>query len=85
MDDIITVHEVTHSLKGTRIPGMLIKLDIAKAYNKLSWHYLEAILKAHGFNSEWVEWVMALVSSPFYSILLNGSLTRLLSPSRGIR
>ena len=28
---------------------------------------------------------MALVSSPFYSILLNGSPTRLFSPSRGIR
>ena len=84
MDGIIAFHEVTHSLKCTKLPGMLIKLDISKAYNKLSLQYLEAILKAHGFNVEWVEWVMALISSPFYSILLNGSLSRLFSPTRGI-
>ena len=83
LDGIIVVHEVTHPLKCTKIPGMLIKLDIAKVYDKLSWKYLEAILKAHGFSVEWVEWVMALVSSPLYSIILNGS--QLFSPTRGIR
>ena len=37
LDGIIGVQKVTHSLKCTNIPGMLIKLDIAKAYDKLSW------------------------------------------------
>ena len=64
---------------------MLIKLDIAKAYDKLRWNYLEAILNAHSFSPEWVEWVMALVSSPFYSIILNGYPTRLFPPSSGNR
>ena len=36
LDGIITVQEAIHSLKCTRIPGMLIKLDIAKSYDKLS-------------------------------------------------
>ena len=64
---------------------MLIKLDIAKAYDKLNWHYLEKVLRAFGFCQDWVEWVMALVSTPFYSILLNGSPTRLFLLTRGIR
>ena len=64
---------------------MLIKLDIAKASDKLSWEYLKEMLKAFGFCREWIEWVMGLVSSPFFSILLNGSLTRCFLPSRGIR
>ena len=85
MDGIITVQETIHSLKCTRSPGMLIKLDIAKAYDKLSWEHLKEMLKAFGFCREWIEWVMGLVSSPFFSILLNGSPTRLFSPSRGIR
>ena len=85
LDGIITVQEAIHSLKCTRIPGMLIKLDIAKAYDKLSWEYLEKMLQAFGFCQEWVEWVMGLVSCPFFSILLNKSPTRLFSPSKGIR
>ena len=72
-DGIITLREAIHSLKCTRIPGMLIKLDIAKAYDKLSWECLERVLQDFGFCQEWVEWVMGLVSSPFFSILLNGS------------
>ena len=37
LDGIILVQETIHSLKMTRSPGMLIKLDIMKAYDKLSW------------------------------------------------
>ena len=64
---------------------MLIKLDIAKDFDKLNWNYLEKVLQEFGFCQEWVEWVMGLVSSPFYSILLNDSPMRLFSPSRRIR
>ena len=64
---------------------MIIKLDIAKGYDKLSWQYLEEILRAHGFSLEWVEWVISLVTSPFYSILLNGSPIGLFTHTKGIR
>ena len=36
MDGIIVVHETIHSLNQTQQMGMLIKLDIEKAYDKLS-------------------------------------------------
>ena len=85
LDGIIAFHETIHSLKCTKRHGMLIKLDIAKAYDKLSWQYLEAILKARGFRSKMGRMVMALVSSPLVSILFNGSPSRLFSPTRGIR
>ena len=64
---------------------MLIKLDISKSYDKLSWKYMEKMLRAYGFNMEWVEWVMALFTTPFFSILLNGSSTNIFKPSCGIR
>ena len=76
LDGVILVHEVIHSLKSTRRPSMLIKLDIEKAYNKLSWQYMDKMLEAFGFSPDWVEWVMSLVTTPFFNILLNGSLTR---------
>ena len=52
LDCIIVVHETIHSLKCTKHLGMLVKLDISKAYDKLSWQYLEEILRVHGFSSE---------------------------------
>ena len=85
LDGIILVQETIHSLKVTKKQGMTIKLDIAKAYDKLSWQYMRSILKAFGFGMEWVEWIMNPVSTPFFFILLNGSPTRILHPSRGIK
>ena len=36
LDGIILVHETIHSLKATKTPGMILKLDLSKAYNKLN-------------------------------------------------
>ena len=35
LDGIILVHEIIHSLKTTKKPSMLVKMDIAKSYDKL--------------------------------------------------
>ena len=37
MDGIILVHELLHSIGMQKMPGLLIKLDIAKAYDKIKW------------------------------------------------
>ena len=37
LDGIILVHETIHSLKNTKTLGMLPKLDLSKAYDKLNW------------------------------------------------
>jgi hypothetical protein len=72
MDNVIFVHEVLHSLKSTKKPGMLIKLDLSKAFDCLSWKYMQSLLLAFGFSSDWVNWILNLTSSAFFSILVNG-------------
>eukprot|EP00253_Pinus_taeda_P024479 PITA_24479 len=64
---------------------MIMQLDITKAYDKLSWLYIRAILKAYGFDHNWIKWVMALVTTASCSIILHDSLLRTFKPSRGIR
>ena len=68
LDDIILVHETIQSLKVTKKSGMLIKLDIFKAYEKISWKYMEKMLEAFGFEEYWESWVMNLVTTPFFLI-----------------
>eukprot|EP00253_Pinus_taeda_P023057 PITA_23057 len=42
------------------------------------------MLKAYGFDHNWIRWVMALASTANFSILLNGSPSRTFMPSRGL-
>ena len=64
---------------------MIMQLDIAKAYDKLSCSYIRAILKAYGFDHNWIKWVMVLVTTASCSILLNGAPSKTFKPSRGLR
>ena len=84
-DGIIVAQEVIHSLKNVSNQGMIIKLDLEKAYDHLSWAYLEGILKAHGFDERWVKWILSMVSTPVMSVMLNGTPTEAFNPSRGLR
>jgi len=77
--------EVIHSLKNSRNPGMLIKLDLAKAYDRLSLGYLEGILKAHGSDPRWVKCIVSMVSTLVLSVMLNGTPTEAFNPSQGLR
>eukprot|EP00253_Pinus_taeda_P020401 PITA_20401 len=52
-DGIILTHEIIHSLKTSKKQGMLLKLDLSKDFDSLSWNYMEKILLAFGFNTSW--------------------------------
>eukprot|EP00253_Pinus_taeda_P028760 PITA_28760 len=49
LDNILLVQEMIHSLHSRKEAGMLMQLDLSKAYDKVSWRYLEAVLDAFGF------------------------------------
>ena len=64
---------------------MLLKVDLVKAYDKVDWDFLKEILTTYGFSHDWVKWIGNLVSSAFFSILVNGSPSDTFHPSRGLR
>eukprot|EP00253_Pinus_taeda_P015484 PITA_15484 len=84
-DGIILTHEIIHSLKQSKKPGMLLKIDLSKAFDSISWEYMQKVLKAFGFDNAWIRWVSSLISSAFFSILINGIPTSTFRSSRGIR
>jgi hypothetical protein len=40
LDSVILAHEVIHSLQNTKTPGMLLKLDLSKVFDKIRWEYM---------------------------------------------
>lgn len=81
LDGIIATREIIHSFKQSKYIGMMIKLDMYKSYDRISWDYLTQVLDAFGF--AW-KWIYSLISSPFFSILINDSPSTLFSSSCGL-
>jgi hypothetical protein len=84
LDSVILSHEAIHSLKSSHIPNMIIKIDLSKSFDKLSWQYMKSLILGLGFSNDWVDWVLSLTSSTFFSILVNESPSQTFTPSRGI-
>ena len=85
LDGVVIASEAIHSMATSKEKAMFIKLDLAKAYDRVSWEFLGHLLHAFGFDMEWVDWILSCVTSPSFSVLINGEPTDLFSASRGIR
>jgi len=85
LNNILQAHEVVHSLMSNRQAGMIMQLDLKKAYDNLNWTYIRKVLLAFGFDHNWVRWVMALVNCYSFLILVNCSPSKTFKPSRGLR
>ena len=80
-ETIHTMHVRKKGKKGT----MALKLDISKAYDQVEWPFLKKIMEKMGFPTRWIERVMSCVTTPFFSILVNGKPHGMIHLSRGIR
>jgi hypothetical protein len=61
-----------HKEKGS--PRCTLKVDLVKAYDSVSWDFIIYCLSCFGAPPKFVGWVKTCISTPSFSIALNGSL-----------
>lgn len=64
---------------------MAIKLDLQKAYDRVSWEFIHTVLLHLGFNEVFSNWVLSCISSVTFEILVNGGKPENFRPSRRLR
>ncbi|GKE62850.1 RNA-directed DNA polymerase, eukaryota, reverse transcriptase zinc-binding domain protein [Tanacetum coccineum] len=62
-----------------------MQIDIQKAYDTVSWSFLEDILGKFGFYKKMITWIMTCVKSTSFSIYLNGDMHGFFKGGRGLR
>jgi hypothetical protein len=87
-DNFLVAYESYHTIKNKRIGkfgSCAVKLDMHKAYDRVEWCFLESIMIKLGFDPDWVELIMACVSSVRYKVRFNNGESELIIPTRGLR
>lgn len=85
-DNVLVAFESFHYMKRkTRGKQSIsaLKIDISKAYDRVSWAYLELMLERLGFAKKWIDWMMLCVSSVDFRVLVNDQSVGPILPSRG--
>lgn len=73
LDDPLMVSEFISWFKKKKQKFLIFKVDIKKAYESISWEYLDQIMVLMGFGDKWCLWIRGLFKNSRSSILVNGS------------
>ncbi|CAN0866808.1 Transposon TX1 uncharacterized 149 kDa protein [Linum grandiflorum] len=71
IDNVMVAFETIHSMRRRRTGKwgkVAVKIDISKAYDRVEWRYLEAVLHKVGFTDKWIRWMMMCVTSVWYTV-----------------
>ncbi|XP_074305950.1 uncharacterized protein LOC141641178 [Silene latifolia] len=66
-------------------PRCLIKIDLKKAYDSVEWGFLSQMMTALNFPQKFIDLVMTCVTSPTYSLNVNGNKFGFFKGERGLR
>ncbi|CAA7040352.1 unnamed protein product [Microthlaspi erraticum] len=88
LDNVLITHENLHYLKNSGATihcSMAVKTDMTKAYDRLEWSFIVAVMERMGFHAKWINWIFQCISTVSYAFLVNGAAQGRVIPQRGIR
>ncbi|WMV30196.1 hypothetical protein MTR67_023581 [Solanum verrucosum] len=76
------IHGIKKPKKGDKV---VIKLDMAKAYDRVSWAFTSLVLRHMGFGEFFIDMVWRIISNNWYSIIVNGTRHGFFHSTRGLK
>lgn len=71
-------------MKVKILKGLTLKIDVSKAYDRVSWSYLQMLLTHMGFEIAFINWVMRFITNVSFVVLINGASSSFFHGKRGL-
>ena len=87
-DNVLVAYETLHAIhckKNGKKGFLSLKLDVSEAYDCVEWSFLRGIMSKLGFLDTWVDRVMSCVTTPSFSVPINGKTYGNIILTRGLR
>ncbi|KAL0383830.1 UNVERIFIED_CONTAM: Retrovirus-related Pol polyprotein from type-2 retrotransposable element R2DM [Sesamum latifolium] len=85
-DNILLAQELFYGYHQQHLPPRCaLKVDLRKAYDTVEWDFLHAVLILFGFPEQFIGWIVECVTTPSFSVCLNGSPHGYFTGARGLR
>jgi mannosylglycoprotein endo-beta-mannosidase len=84
-DNFMLVQQTARFLHQQKEPRILLKLDISKAFDSVSWSFLLELMQQLGFGQIWRDIISGLLCSSSTQVLMNGSPGDRIFHRRGLR
>ncbi|GAU47706.1 hypothetical protein TSUD_177110 [Trifolium subterraneum] len=84
-DGVVVANEVVDLAKRAKKECLVFKVDFEKAYDSVSWSFLDYMLRRVGFGEQWRAWMKTCVCNGKLLVLVNGCPTEEVSISRGLK
>ncbi|KAJ9678120.1 hypothetical protein PVL29_022881 [Vitis rotundifolia] len=85
LDAVLIANEIVDEKKRSGEEGVVFKIDFEKAYDHVSWDFLDHVLEMKGFSHRWRKWMRGCLSSVSFAVLVNGNAKGWVKASRGLR
>lgn len=85
LDSALIANEIIDDWQARKLEGVVIQLDLEKAFDMVDWDFLDMVLKHKGFGEKWRKWIRACISTTSFSIIINGKSSGKFTATRGLR
>jgi hypothetical protein len=77
--------EGLHNMKSRNLKGVVLKIDLSKAYDRVSWLFIHLLLTHLGFAVPFINWVMNCLTIVSFVVLINGLVSPFFPSERDLR
>ena len=84
-ENVRLIYDILFYTEKHQIPGMLLLIDFASAFDTVSWNFMFKVLTFFNFGSSFIQWIKTFYADIESCVIVNGHMSEWFFPRRGCR